>query len=222
MKSKPYKQPESSYDMACDRFVPYGTVELYLDPNIRYTYADYLTWMDNKMRELLNGFIRLMAPAPNLIHADISSNLSNKLYNYIEKNRGNCRVYYAPFDVRFPSSPDKTADNQIYTVVQPDICVICDTSKLDERGCLGAPDMVIEILSNSSQRYDLREKFNIYEAGGVKEYWVVSPKEKGINVFILQENGKYDNGTVYEGNTQVPVQTLKGLSINTEKIFKNI
>ena len=81
--------------------------------------------------------------------------------------------------------------------------------------------MVVEILSLSSQRYDLNEKFNLYEAAGVKEYWVVSPKEKGINVFILQEDGKYDAGTVYEGNTQVPVLTLKGLNINTEALFKD-
>ena len=196
-------------------------MELSLDLNRQYTYADYLTWADDKMRELLNGFVRLMSPAPTLKHAVISSRLSNKIFNYIERKRGNCQVFYAPFDVRLPKNPDKTADDQIYTVVQPDICVVCDPSKLSERGCLGAPDMVIEILSLSSQRYVFRDKFNIYEAGGVKEYWVVSPKEKGINVFILQDNGKYDDGTVYEGNTQVPVQTLEGLSIDTETLFKD-
>ena len=193
-----------------------------LEVNRQYTYADYLTWADGKMRELLHGFIRLMSPAPKLTHAMISSRLGNHLFNYIEQNRGDCMVFSAPFDVRFPSHPENTADNQIYTVVQPDICVVCDRSKLDENGCLGAPDMVVEILSLSSQRYDLNEKFNIYQAGGVKEYWVVSPKEKGINVFILQDNGKYDAGTVYEGVTHVPAQTLKGWSINTENLFKNI
>ena len=196
-------------------------MELSLDMNRKYTYADYLTWEDDKMRELLNGFIRLMSPAPTLKHAIVSSRIGNQLFNFIDKGGGACHVFYAPFDVRFPKNPDKTADDQIYTVVQPDICVVCDLSKLEERGCLGAPDMVIEILSLSSQRYDLHEKFNIYEAGGVKEYWVVSPKEKGINVFILQENGKYDAGTVYESNTQVPVRTLEGLSINTETLFKD-
>ena len=196
-------------------------MELSLDMNKQYTYADYLTWADDKMRELLNGFVRLMSPAPTLKHATVSRRVGTVIINYIEKNGSDCQVFYAPFDVRFPKNPDKTDDNQIYTVVQPDICVVCDLSKLEERGCLGAPDMVIEILSLSSQRYDLHEKFNIYEAGGVKEYWVVSPKEKGINVFILQDNGKYDAGTVYEGNTQVPVRTLKGLIINTETLFKD-
>ena len=196
-------------------------MELPLDLSRQYTYADYLTWADNKMRELLNGFVRLMSPAPTLKHAVILSKLGNLLFNFIDRNNNNCQVFYAPFDVRFPKNLNKTADDQIYTVIQPDICVVCDPSKLDERGCLGAPDMVVEILSLSSQRYDLREKFNIYEAGGVKEYWVVSPKEKGINVFILQNDGKYDDGTVYEGNTNVPVQTLEGLIINTETLFKD-
>ena len=194
-------------------------MEITLDLNRRYTYADYLTLVDDKMRELLNGFIRLMSPAPTVKHAVALRRLGTEMINYVDKNDGDCQVFYAPFDVRFPTKPDETKDYQIYTVVQPDICVVCDTSKLDERGCLGAPDMVIEILSLSSQRYDLNEKFNIYEAGGVKEYWVVSPKEKGINVFLLQKNGKYDAGTVYEGNLQVPVQTLEGLSISTEKLF---
>jgi Uma2 family endonuclease len=196
-------------------------MELSLDRNRRYTYADYLTWADDKMRELLNGFIRLMSPAPTLKHAVVSRRIGTPLINFIEKNSGNCQVFYAPFDVRLPQNPSETADNQIYTVVQPDICVVCDNSKLEERGCLGAPDMVVEILSLWSQRYDLNIKFNLYEAAGVKEYWVVSPKEKGVNVFILQENGKYDEGTVYEGNTHVPVQTLEGLSLSTEKLFKD-
>ncbi|GHU70102.1 hypothetical protein FACS189413_09980 [Bacteroidia bacterium] len=196
-------------------------MELALDMNRRYTYADYLTWTDDKLRELLNGFIRLMSPAPALKHAVALRRLGTPLINYIDKKGGNCQVFYAPFDVRLPKKPDEKDDKQIYTVVQPDICVVCDNSKLDERGCLGAPDMVVEILSLSSQKYDLNEKFNLYEAAGVKEYWVVSPKEKGINAFILQEDGKYDHGTVYEGNTQVPVLTLKGLNINTEELFKD-
>jgi len=196
-------------------------MELALDLNRRYTYAEYLTWADNKLRELLNGFIRLMSPAPKLKHAVISRKIAVPMVNFIDKNNGQCQVFYAPFDVRLPRNPDETANDQIYTVVQPDICVVCDNSKLDEDGCLGAPDMVVEILSLSSQRYDLNEKFNLYEAAGVKEYWVVSPIEKGINVFILQENGKYDAGTVYESNVQVPVQTLEGLSLNTEVLFRD-
>ncbi|MDR0699517.1 MAG: Uma2 family endonuclease [Tannerella sp.] len=133
-------------------------MDITLDTNKRYTYADYLTWIDNQTRELLDGFIRLMSPAPTLTQAKISRKLLLFLGNYIEKNNGKCQVFTAPFDVRLPQKPDEVADDKIYTVVQPDLCIVCDESKLDERGCLGAPDMVVEILSLSSQKYDLNEK----------------------------------------------------------------
>lgn len=195
-------------------------MDITLDLKKRYTYADYLTWLDGKTRELLDGFIHLMSPAPTSTHADIAINIIVTLGSYIDKKKGKCKVYTAPFDVRLPKNGEK-ADNKIYTVVQPDICVICDESKIDERGCLGAPDMVVEILSLSTQRYDWVKKFNLYEAAGVKEYWIVSPKEKGVNVFILQENGKYDDGTVYEGEVDIPVKTLPGLNLSITKIFKD-
>jgi Uma2 family endonuclease len=142
------------------------------------------------------------------------------MINFVDKNKGDCQVFYAPFDVRLPKKPEETANKQIYTVVQPDICVVCDRSKLDRRGCLGAPDMIVEILSVSSQRYDLREKYDLYEASGVKEYWVVSPKEKGVQVFVLQEDGKYGKGVVYDEDSEsVPVLTLKGLSLDIQTLF---
>jgi Uma2 family endonuclease len=147
--------------------------------------------------------------------------LGTPLINYIDKHDGDCQVFYAPFDVRLPKKLQEKADNQIYTVVQPDICVVCDPAKLDERGCVGAPDMVVEILSPSSLKYDLRDKFDIYEAAGVKEYWVVAPEEKSINVFILQQDGKYNEGTVYEGKMDVPVNTLAGLSLSMEVLFRD-
>lgn len=194
-------------------------MDIILDQNKRYTYADYLTWLDDKRRELLDGFIRLMSPAPTTAHAQVSRKIFVSFVNYIENNNGHCQAFTAPFDVRFPKKPDEVADNKIYTVVQPDICVVCDESKIDERGCLGAPDMVVEILSMSSQKYDLNDKFNLYEATGVKEYWVVSPMDKAVNVFILQDDGKFDRGTVYEKEMEISVKTLSGLSFNTAKIF---
>lgn len=195
-------------------------MDLTLDTTKRYTYADYLTWLDDTRRELLDGYVRILVSGESLTHAKTSRQISLFLMNYIEKNNGNCQFFYAPFDVRLPKNGEK-ADNKIHTVVQPDICVICDKSKIDKRGCLGAPDMVVEIMSPSTQKYDLNEKFNLYEASGVKEYWVVSPKEKAVNVFVLQENGKYDNGTVYEDEVEIPVKTLEGLSLSTEKIFED-
>lgn len=197
-------------------------MDIILDSKKRYTYADYLTWLDNKRRELLDGFVHLMSPAPTLTHAQVSRQIFLPLGNYIEKNNGKCQVFIAPFDVRLPKSGE-TANDKIYTVVQPDICIVCDESKLDMRGCLGAPDMIVEILSPSTQKYDLNDKFNIYEASGVKEYWVVSPKEKAVNVFILQDNGKYDEGSVYDelgGKKDVPVQTLPGLTLTLNDIFE--
>ncbi|NDV58352.1 Uma2 family endonuclease [Bacteroides sp. 519] len=196
-------------------------MDIILDKTKQYTYADYLTWLDGKRRELLNGLVHLMSPAPTLSHAKISRKIFARTFNYIDKHKGKCQVFSAPFDVRL-SKDGETADDKIYTVVQPDICIICDESKLEERGCLGAPDMIVEILSPSTRKYDLNDKFNLYELAGVKEYWVVSPKEKDVNVFILQDNGKYDVGTLYESDQQkeVPVKTLPGLVLTLNDIFE--
>jgi len=197
-------------------------MEVILDKNKRYSYADYLTWLDGKRRELLDGLVHLMSPAPTLKHAKVSRNIFGRMFNYIDKHKGRCQVFSAPFDVRLPRNGEK-ADRDIYTVVQPDICVVCDESKLEERGCLGAPDLIVEILSPSTRKYDLNDKFNIYEASGVKEYWVVSPDSKDVNVFILQPDGRYDEGTLYELKQprEIPVQTLPGLALVPEDIFQD-
>ena len=126
-------------------------MELNLDLNKQYTYADYLTWLDDKRRELINGFIRMMTPAPRRIHQKLSMRLSLKIGFFLEKKQ--CEVYHAPFDVRFVEK-SRTNDKDIINVVQPDISIICDLSKLDDKGCLGAPDMIIEILSPSSKKTD--------------------------------------------------------------------
>ena len=192
-------------------------MELVLDLKKRYTYADYLTWADNKMRELIDGFIKAMAPAPSTLHQRTCIKLITRLSLIIEKNKGKCEVFVAPFDVRLPKNGEK-ADNQIYNVVQPDICVICDPSKIDKNGCIGAPDLVIEIQSFSTTKYDLTEKFNLYEASGVREYWVVYPHEEGIEVFLLQQDGKYDNGTKYDKG-KIPIHIFDGYEIDFKDIF---
>jgi Uma2 family endonuclease len=192
-------------------------MELSLDINKRYTYADYLTWLDDKRRELVNGFIRMMSPAPRESHQRINGNLFVELHQIIKNNRGKCRIYHAPFDVRLPENGEKE-DNSIYTVVQPDICIVCDPSKLDERGCLGAPDFIAEIQSPATAKYDLNEKFNLYEAVGVREYWVVFPSDKSILQFILQPDGKYDKGTLYETG-KAPVHIFDGMEIDLNDIF---
>ena len=213
-KTKPYELSEETPNMVEEPFVLYST----LDTSKRYTYADYLTWLDDKRRELINGFIRLMSPAPRSLHAEISKNIYRHLDYVVVKNKGKCKVFYAPFDVRFPKHGE-TADNKIDTVVQPDICVICDLSKIDELGCCGAPDMIIEILSPSTYKKDVVEKFNLYEESGVKEYWIVHPEARAIHVYLLQENGKYNDGTLYEFKGKVPVYVFDNYLINLEDIF---
>ncbi len=191
-------------------------MELQLDLNKKYTYADYLTWLDDKRRELINGFIKMMTPAPRRIHQEISSCLHRDISNYLRKKE--CKVYHAPFDVRLIDK-DKTSDKEIINVVQPDISVICDLSKLDDRGCLGAPDLIIEILSPASSKRDLSEKYELYQNFGVKEYWVVFPSEKVIQQFILL-NKKYElKGSFVEGDVISP-NIFPDLKINLDEIFK--
>jgi Uma2 family endonuclease len=190
-------------------------MELILDPNKHYTYADYLTWLDDKRRELVNGFIRMMS-APKTRHQELCGNIFWELGNIIKKNKGKCKIFPSPFDVRLPRNGERE-DNRIDTVVQPDICIVCDPSKLDERGCLGAPDMIVEIQSLSTARYDATVKFDLYERAGVREYWIVYPSE-GVEVFILQADGKYDNGTKYDTG-KVPVNIFDGIEIDLKDIF---
>ncbi len=192
-------------------------MELTLDLKKRYTYADYLTWADDKMRELVDGFIKLMTPAPSARHQKVCGKLTTRLNLLIERNKGKCEVFPAPFDVRLPKNGEK-ADDKIYNVVQPDICVVCDPSKIDDYGCIGAPDLIVEIQSLSTARYDLSEKFDLYEASGVREYWVVFPGEEGVVVFLLQPDGKYDKGTKYESG-KVPVRIFDGCEIDLNEIF---
>jgi Uma2 family endonuclease len=193
-------------------------MELSLDLNKRYTYADYLTWLDGKTRELIHGAIKIMSPAPRLKHVEVSSNITWYLQTVVRKNKGGCKVFSAPFDVRFPKQGE-TADNKIDTVVQPDICVICDLSKLDPRGCCGAPDMIVEVLSPSTTKKDVTEKFSLYEESGVKEYWIVHPKDEAITVYLLKEDGKYDAGTIYEFEGKVPVYIFDNYQIDLGDIF---
>ena len=210
------KEPESSVlEEPAAAYYP-----SFIDYNRHYTYADYMTWIDDKMRELIGGIVRLMS-APNTRHATVSGEIYVSMSNYIKKHKGKCKVFHAPFDVRLPKRPEDIQDNKIDTVVQPDVCVICDLSKIDERGCIGAPDMVVEVLSPSSQQYDYVHKREKYESSGVKEYWVVSPVGT-VDVFILQPNGKYGEATTYEkGRTDfIPVQTLPGLKLYLKEIFE--
>ena len=216
-KSKPYEAPPQKPVTVAEPVAAYGAI--HSDTSIRYTYADYLTWLDDKRRELIDGFIHLMS-APVRRHNRVSWKLKLRIGIFIEKNKGKCHIYDAPFDVRLPIH-GSIDDDKVFDVVQPDICVICDLTKLDDRGCVGAPDLIVEVSSPSTLIRDWNYKFNLYEKAGVREYWIVDPRSKLANVFILQSNGKYDEGTVYESGQKAPVSIFEGLEIDLDEIFED-
>ena len=181
-----------------------------------YTYADYLTWEWEQRAELILGKIFKMSPAPTSGHQRILGNLHVPLWNYFHGKK--CQAFLAPFDVRLPSSSRK--DRDIITVVQPDICVICDPEKIDQRGCLGAPDWIIEILSKHTSAKDLNIKFDVYESAGVKEYWVVHPSEQTLLIFTLDEHGKYQGSrNPYVSTDKVSPKLFPNLQIALDEVF---
>jgi len=189
-----------------------------LDMNKRYSFADYLTWIDDKRRELINGFVNLMTPAPSRTHQRILGDLHFEFKKFLYNKK--CEVYLAPFDVRLPSKNGEVSDDKIFTVVQPDICIICDESKLDERGCLGAPDLIVEIISLSSAKKDLDDKFKLYQENGVKEYWIVQPNDETVSVFFL-ENGKYQHKGMFTRGSKVKVGIFDGkFNLDLDLVFK--
>jgi Uma2 family endonuclease len=188
-----------------------------LDLNNVYTYADYLSWKFSERVELIKGKIFKMSPAPSVIHQQVSSNLLGEIRNHIKESP--CQVFHAPFDVRLPIKPKN--HEQVDTVVQPDITVICDKSKLDAKGCNGAPDLVVEIISPSSANIDLHEKYDQYEEAGVKEYWVVFPGEGSITQFVLDSNGKYQAKRPYTFIDNIESVAIPGLVIKLDDIFPN-
>jgi len=185
-----------------------------LDLEKRYTYADYLTWQFDEMVELIKGKVFRMSPAPSNRHQEISINLAGEIKHFLKNNL--CKLRTAPFDVRFVKNID---DKEITTVTQPDLCVICDKSKLDEKGCLGAPDFIIEILSPASSSKDVHEKYDLYEEFGVKEYWIVEPAIGMVDIFLLKDEKYYLKGKYTKGDI-ITVQTLPGLEIDLNEIFE--
>jgi Uma2 family endonuclease len=182
---------------------------------IKFTYSDYLSWDDSQRWEIIYGEAYNMSPAPDTIHQLISMELAFQLKSQLKEKP--CQVITAPFDVRLPLENQKEDD--IENVVQPDILVVCDPGKLDEKGCLGAPDFIIEILSPSTYRKDRMEKFFLYESLGVKEYWLVSPGEKIVEIFLLGKDGKYGRPNLYCESDTVQINVLKGLKIDLGSVF---
>jgi Uma2 family endonuclease len=187
-----------------------------LDLTKQYTYADYLTWQFKERLELIKGWIMKMSPAPSTLHQRISNNLSTDFTIFFRKKQ--CNVFTAPFDVRLPNSKKSTADKTIITVVQPDICIICDPKKIDERGCIGAPDLIVEIVSKGNTKKELENKYELYQENGVKEYWIVFQNDEIVQVFDLVR-GKYKLRKTYSNDSLVPVGIAKDLVIDMKEIF---
>lgn len=187
-----------------------------LDLSKKYTYADYLTWRFDEYVELIKGKIFRMTPAPTSFHQEILGNLYLPFKTYLKGKQ--CKVFLAPFDVRLSNKKRSSDATEIISVVQPDICVICDLSKVDEKGCLGAPDLIIEIISKSTAKKDLDDKFHLYEESGVKEYWTVF-QDKAVTVYDLINDKYVQRGDQYDINEVIKVGVLEGLEINTNDIF---
>ncbi|MHA7129828.1 Uma2 family endonuclease [Algoriphagus namhaensis] len=195
-------------NLAKEPFTEYG----------RYSYADYLTWEIDEMVELIKGKVfRRAAAAPRRKHQEVAGKLYSDLLLFL-KNKP-CKVYIAPFDVRLPVHSKKNED--IYTVVQPDVCVVCDRSKLDDAGCIGAPDLVVEVLSRWDSKKDLQNKYAVYEESQVQEYWVIHPDEETLLIYTLTD-GKYLPSRLFTRGDVVKSACIEGFVLDLADFFKDL
>jgi Uma2 family endonuclease len=185
------------------------------EKNRKFTYQDYLEWDDNERWELIEGEAYNMTPAPSRAHQGTLGALFYAFYSYLAGKP--CRVYMAPLDVRLPEGDQSEAE--ITTVVQPDLTVVCDRAKLDQKGCLGSPDLIIEVISPSTAAHDYIEKLGLYERRQVPEYWIVHPIDRTVMVFLLADNREYGKPHIYAGEDQVPVVLFPDLIIDLKKVF---
>jgi len=181
----------------------------------RFTYADYLTWPDEERWELIDGEAYDMSPGPEVQHQRIVVRLSTRFAVHLEGKP--CQVFVAPLDVR-PLATSDMSDDDVNTVVQPDLIIVCDKKKLEKRGVVGAPDLVVEILSPFTARKDISKKFDLYELAGVREYWVVFPNEQFIQVYRLV-NGVYGRHQIVEPGDVLEVPWLDDFKLDVAAVF---
>ena len=180
---------------------------------VRYTYADYLEWEGPERYQLIDGEAYMMA-SPSVSHQAVVRELLLHFGNWLRDKT--CQVFTTPLDVRLFPKKDRS-DN---TIFQPDLLVVCDSKKLSTKSVDGPPDLIIEIMSPSNTHSQLFYKFNYYLIAGVKEYWVVDPDEKIVNVYIYNK-GRYFT-TLYKDNDRIPVTTLPGLEIALEDVWARL
>lgn len=189
-----------------------------IDLNKTYTYADYLSWQIKERVELLWGKVMKMTPSPSLNHQKVSSALHREIAVFLKEKP--CQVFHAPFDVRLITLSENKEEK--ISVVQPDIVIVCDSNKLDEKGCNGTPDLIIEILSPSSATKDLKHKFKLYEEAGISEYWIVDPHDGMVQVFVMGKNNKYKVNKPYAPEDLIISSSVKGLAVDLRDIFPDI
>ncbi len=183
-----------------------------------FTYRDYLHWAEDERWELIEGRAFAMSPAPGLAHQTVVGEIFLQIGGFLADKP--CRAFVAPFDVRLPQGAE--ADQEVTSVVQPDILVVCDESKLDERGCRGAPDWIIEVLSPTTAAKDQIEKLALYEKHGVREYWPVHPTDRVLSVYRSGPDGCFGRAEVRETKGQYAVAQFEGLEIDWDRVFARL
>lgn len=184
---------------------------------IEYTYADYLKFDFEEMVELIRGKIFKMSPAQRTIHQIIAGNIHGHLWSALRGQE--CRTFIVPFDVILPIKNKKR--DKATTVVQPDICVICNAEIIEDAGCFGVPDLIIEINAGKAAKKDIRDKYSVYEEAGVMEYWIVFASIRCIEVFHLVE-GKYQRINTYVEDDTIPIKCLNGKALTMDEIFESV
>jgi Uma2 family endonuclease len=183
-----------------------------------YSYADYLTWQFEQTVELIKGKVFPMS-APSRKHQSVSWQLTLAIGNHFAKHT--CKAFAAPFDVRlYDKRKSAKANKDVYTVVQPDICIICDLDKLDDKGCLGAPDLVVEILSPGNSSKEMRTKKLLYEENGIQEYWIIDPEHENAFQFHLTGDGVYSPASIYVNDDTFNSVIFPILTIDLNEVFK--
>jgi len=186
-----------------------------LDLSKQYNYADYVLWQFKERVELLRGRPFQVEPVTYLQHQRIVSRLNGLFWSFLKDKR--CEVFPAPVDVRlFGNKPN---NEQVDTVLQPDLIVVCDPSKLDKRGCIGAPNLVIEVLSPGNRQLEMHGKYELYEEAGVKEYWLVNYTDKTVLVYLLNEAGRFIGLQPLTTAQTLTPNLFPELHINLEELF---
>jgi len=184
----------------------------------RFNYSDYLKWPEEERWEIISGAAYNMTPAPSTHHQRVSRRFLTIFENFLKDKK--CEVFGAPYDVILPENNE--SEKSASTVVQPDIAVICDKFKIKTHGCVGAPDLIIEILSPATSKKDMTVKFELYERHRVKQYWLVHPKDKYAMVFKLDsKTNRYGRPDIYLQKAKIKVGILKDLVVNLDDVFKN-